>query len=258
MTKWTAEAILRESAGWTSAWIPADSAYAATDEFRFSVEGSEATLRVYTGPDADADGVLARALAAASDLGVSTLRVTIGPGLLGGVTTEHIAGLSPETVEIYDILAIELDDEPWTRMSVANGVEVREIETSTDAALFDAASESVWGAAPLDGASTETANRTAEPGSFVALLDGTPVASGGFSLSGPVARLWGGGVVASARGRGVYRALVARRLAVAAERGATLAIVHAQPTSSPILQRSGFAKYGERRLTRLRDLQGCR
>lgn len=256
MSTWSADAVLRESAGWTSTWIPADSAYAATEEFQFSVEGSEATLRVYTGSDGDPEAVLGRAMAAASDLGVTTVRLTIGPGLLGGVTADHIARFAPETVEVYDILAIELDDHPWTRMPVADDVEVREIRSADDAARFDAAAEMVWGAAPHDGASAQAADRTTEPGSFVAIVDGRSVASGGFSLAGPVARLWGGGVVAAARGRGVYRALVASRLEVAASRGATLAIVHAQPTSSPTLQRIGFGKYGERRLTRLRNLGG--
>ena len=55
----------------------------------------------------------------------------------------------------------------------------------------------------------------------------------------------GGGVVTEFRGRGVYRALLAARMAEAAKRKATLALVKARTSSSsPILRRAGFTSYG--------------
>lgn len=81
---------------------------------------------------------------------------------------------------------------------------------------------------------------------FLARIDGEPVGSAGYTLVGDVARLWGAGVVESSRGRGVYRAMLAARLADARRKGATLAIVQAQvDTSAPILRRLGFTVYGE-------------
>jgi GNAT superfamily N-acetyltransferase len=59
-------------------------------------------------------------------------------------------------------------------------------------------------------------------------------------------------VVPAFRGRGMYRALVRARLAHAAARGATLALVHAEPTSSPVLQRLGFGVYGQQRVLAFR------
>jgi GNAT superfamily N-acetyltransferase len=54
------------------------------------------------------------------------------------------------------------------------------------------------------------------------------------------AGLWGGGTVPGWRSRGIFRALVAYRAAVAAERGYRYLQVDALPTSRPILERLGF------------------
>jgi GNAT superfamily N-acetyltransferase len=52
------------------------------------------------------------------------------------------------------------------------------------------------------------------------------------------------GVLPGFRHRGIYRALVAERLRLAAENGAPLVITHARPTSRPILEWLGFAPVG--------------
>ncbi len=54
------------------------------------------------------------------------------------------------------------------------------------------------------------------------------------------ASLWGGGTVSDWRGRGIYRALVALRARIAAERGYRYLQVDASSQSRPILQRLGF------------------
>jgi GNAT superfamily N-acetyltransferase len=54
------------------------------------------------------------------------------------------------------------------------------------------------------------------------------------------AGLWGGGTVPAWRGKGIFRALVAYRAGLAAERGYRYLQVDALPTSRPILQRLGF------------------
>jgi len=80
---------------------------------------------------------------------------------------------------------------------------------------------------------------------MLAVVDGRPVGSAGMTLDGPAAKLWGGGVIAEYRGRGVYRALLQARLEAAASRGATIALVKARAgTSAPILSRAGFRSYG--------------
>lgn len=54
------------------------------------------------------------------------------------------------------------------------------------------------------------------------------------------ASLWGGGTVPEWRGRGLYRALVSYRAAIAAARGYRYLHVDALPDSRPILERLGF------------------
>ena len=75
----------------------------------------------------------------------------------------------------------------------------------------------------------------------------TPLSSGGLNLfpSLGLGFLWGGGTVPEGRGRGAYRALVAARLARAAERGCPLVAIYARHgTSDPIVAALGFAKAG--------------
>jgi GNAT superfamily N-acetyltransferase len=82
----------------------------------------------------------------------------------------------------------------------------------------------------------------------VAFLDGVPAAGGGCGIVGQVARLWGAGTRPAFRGRGAYRAVLAGRIALAREHGATLALVKGRvETSGPILRRAGFTAYGEER-----------
>jgi GNAT superfamily N-acetyltransferase len=89
-------------------------------------------------------------------------------------------------------------------------------------------------------------------GAITAYLGGAPVGAGGLEVVDGVARLWGGGVIESARGQGVYRALLAARLEYAVAQGATMALVKARTdTSAPILLRAGFAAYGQESVYRV-------
>ncbi|MGW1275117.1 GNAT family N-acetyltransferase [Streptomyces sp. NPDC002491] len=77
----------------------------------------------------------------------------------------------------------------------------------------------------------------------VALAGRTPVSSARMELveGTAFAGLWGGGTVEAWRGRGVYRALIAHRARVAADRGYRYLQVDASDQSRPILERLGFA-----------------
>ena len=83
------------------------------------------------------------------------------------------------------------------------------------------------------------------PDSFVgvlAMVGDEPVSSARMELypGTGFAGLWGGGTVEPWRGKGIYRALVAFRAAIATERGYTYLQVDATEQSRPILQRLGF------------------
>lgn len=86
-----------------------------------------------------------------------------------------------------------------------------------------------------------------QPGSVEAVLakvEGTAVSAGRveFHEGTEFASLWGGGTLRAWRGRGVFRALVAHRAALARDRGFRYLQVDASPESRPILQRLGFAE----------------
>ena len=88
----------------------------------------------------------------------------------------------------------------------------------------------------------------------VATLTGEPASTGGCTLAGEVAQLWGAVTLPAFRGRGAYRAVLAERLRLAADHGGTLALVKGRMvTSAPILLRAGFADFGEERCYWLRS-----
>jgi GNAT superfamily N-acetyltransferase len=77
---------------------------------------------------------------------------------------------------------------------------------------------------------------------FVAYDEGVPVSSARISYDpgSQFAGLWGGATLASHRGMGYYKALVAVRLQEAMRRGVRLLYIDASPMSRPILERRGF------------------
>ncbi len=76
----------------------------------------------------------------------------------------------------------------------------------------------------------------------VAFVDGKPVSGGRVDLEDGVefAGLFGGITLPEYRGRGLYRATVAKRAELARERGYRWLYSDALPTSRPILERLGF------------------
>jgi hypothetical protein len=82
-------------------------------------------------------------------------------------------------------------------------------------------------------------------GRYLAYVHNQAVGAAGFTMVDGVLRLWGGGVLAKARGRGAYRALLTARCLQGIRQGATLALVKGRSaTSAPILRRAGFTSYG--------------
>jgi hypothetical protein len=82
----------------------------------------------------------------------------------------------------------------------------------------------------------------------LASVNGEPASSGGCTVRGEVAQLWGAVTLREYRRRGSYRAVLAERLRLAREHGAELALVKGRvDTSGPILLRAGFADHDEER-----------
>jgi GNAT superfamily N-acetyltransferase len=151
------------------------------------------------------------------------------------------AGLEPEETETVVIgLVADLALEP----SLPEGVSIREVTERADLRRIGAMEEAVWGDDHgwLDDLAAE---READPEGlriFLAEAGGTVVSAGWvrFPSGTEFATLWGGATLKEWRGRGIYRALVAERARIAAERGRLYVETDASDDSRPILERLGF------------------
>jgi GNAT superfamily N-acetyltransferase len=77
---------------------------------------------------------------------------------------------------------------------------------------------------------------------YGAYVDGLPVASAriNYPANSQFASLWGGGTLEGHRGRGIYTALLAKRLEEAVRRGRRFLTIDASPMSRPIVEKLGF------------------
>lgn len=151
------------------------------------------------------------------------------------------AGLVPEETETVVIArAGDIALEP----ALPAGVVIREVRDRRDLAGIQQLEEAVWDEdhSWLDDLAAE---RDADPDGLRVFLAqaGDLVVSAGwirFPSGTEFATLWGGATRPAWRGRGIYRALVAQRAKLAAERGRRYIEVDASDDSRPILERLGF------------------
>ncbi|WP_338836173.1 N-acetyltransferase [Gordonia polyisoprenivorans] len=256
-----ASAVLAESVAWRSSWHPDGSRHLVDGDFEFYLHGADATLLRFHGPDGDPRRILDDALRTVSAHGASGLRITVGLGTFADLDDDEVARRGGTLVAVVDVVARAVDASVANSVPVPTEIAVRRVQTADDLALFASISERAWGFAPpvladpgfdvgdpttrlfiAERVSSAACSASAEPA-------GDHVGAGGYELAGPTARFWGAAILPAYRGRGAYRALVAARLRDALRCGARLALVHAEQTSSPILQRIGFARYAQRRLT---------
>ncbi|NYG54886.1 GNAT family N-acetyltransferase [Nocardioides perillae] len=174
----------------------------------------------------------------------------------------HLQARGATLVEQYAVLALDLRGS-LPDVAPPADVEVREVVDLATRRDLDRVDVAVFGGEALDDdaliAGLERDRRDGlDAPRFVAYRSGSPVGGAGCTLVGDTpgtvdtVRLWGGGVLAPHRGRGVYRALLAHRLRLATARGAEVALVKARvETSAPVLLRTGFSRLGEERCWRL-------
>ncbi len=151
------------------------------------------------------------------------------------------AGFVPEdmeTVLIAPVSAIAIE------ASAPDGVVVREVSELADLRRIGRMEEAVW-EEEHSWVADLGEERAADPDGlriFVAEAGGAVVCAGWirFPSGTEFATLWGGATLPAWRGRGIYRALVAERARLAAERGRRYLEVDASDESRPILERLGF------------------
>jgi GNAT superfamily N-acetyltransferase len=151
------------------------------------------------------------------------------------------AGLRPEETETVVIARVDgIAAEPV----LPDGVVLREVTSREDFPRIAQMEEAVWGSDHrwLDDLAKE---READPKGlriFVAEVGELVVSAGWvrFPSGTEFGTLWGGATLPAWRGRGIYRALVARRAQLAAEQDRRYLEVDASDDSRPILERLGF------------------
>ncbi len=154
------------------------------------------------------------------------------------------AGLEPEGPEalmIAEAAELALDVPP------PDGVELVPVADAEGVAALVALHDEVFGGdhAKLGRVLLSAIERESDSTVAVLAMAGDTPVSGArveFVEGTDFAGLWGGGTLAAWRGRGVFRALVSYRAALAAARGYRYLHVEASPDSRPILRRLGFAE----------------
>ena len=151
------------------------------------------------------------------------------------------AGFVPEDTETVVIARIEtLAVEP----ALPEGVVIREVTERSGFSRIAELEEAVWHEDPgwVEALADEWEFAPDRLRVFVAVAGETTVSAGWvrFPSGTEFATLWGGATLQEWRGRGIYRALVAERARIAAERGRTYIETDASDDSRPILERLGF------------------
>jgi GNAT superfamily N-acetyltransferase len=128
-----------------------------------------------------------------------------------------------------------------------SGIEIRRITDPADLADVVAVESTVWNddnAWLGEALGAELAQDPDSLGIYIAYADGKAVSAGWIRLHAgrAFATLWGGSTLPAYRSRGIYRALVETRAALARSRGARYLAVEASDDSRPILERNGFRK----------------
>jgi GNAT superfamily N-acetyltransferase len=151
-------------------------------------------------------------------------------------------GFVPEEMETVVIAPVSsVAGEPL----LPDGVELREVSERADLDRIAAMEEAIWGDGRSWLADSLEAEHAVDPSALTIVVAeaGDEVVCAAwirFAAGSEFASLWGGGTLPDWRGRGIYRAIVAYRANLAAQRGFRYLQVDASDNSRPILERLGF------------------
>lgn len=242
------EAVRAAAARWI--WIPVDATDVTTDDYRLTHYSDYSSVQ-WSVTERPLDAVLAEVVDHAREADRPTLRWWVDDRTRPADTEAQLAALGLRMVERLEVLALPVE----TDLPVPDDVTVVQATSRADVELAGRIQAEVFDMSPATQAQVQDLTRSVTLPeterlirSYVAYVDGEPVASAGSTVDGDALRFWDGAVRSAHRGRGAYRALVAQRLRDARTTTARFALVKAvDTTSAPILKKLGFAPYGEQR-----------
>lgn len=163
------------------------------------------------------------------------------PGLHEALLENGFTADLPESIMIGEARALSTD------VPLPEGVTLRQVLTEPDVRAMSAMQDEVFGEPVSDQMANALLRRLAHDEGmelWVAEAEGRIISAGRLE---PVpgtdfAGIWGGATREEWRGRGIYRALTARRAQSALAKGKTLINSDSTEFSRPILERSGLVK----------------
>ncbi len=248
------ERVLDAAANWV--WVPVDAVDATTTEYRMTLYRDLASVAWSTTerPVEDlADEIVRRA----REAGSPRLRWWVTDRTTPAQTATVLERLGFQLAETLDVLALDLTSFEPEGLRLPKDVTVRLAEDEASLRLAGDLGAEVFDEPPPSAAQLADSLRSVQAArasgtwrfrQYVAHLGDRPVGTGGATLDDDVLRLWGGAVLPDARGRGVYRSMLATRCADGVAAGARVALVKGRvKTSGPILRRAGFDSVGQER-----------
>lgn len=259
MSDWTTERVLQAAAEWI--WVPADADEVKTADYhliRYPDHFQQPTQVAWCRTDRPLDEVIEEVLDHVRRWGRSEVFWWTSSSTRPPETEAVLQARGATAAETVQVLAHDLSA-GLPPIDVPRDVRVELVRDRERLRALQAVNAEVWDAPPpdeelLSRSLLEVEGELANWSGFrvLAWIGAEPVSFGGCTLAGDVARLWGAGTRPAWERRGAYRAVLAERLRVAREHGATLALVKGRvETSAPILARVGFTPYGEERCYRL-------
>jgi len=260
VSAWTESAVAAAAAAWV--WVPPDADEVRTEAYQLARYPD----RYFTHPacvlwsrtDGPVDELIDEVAGHVCGWGLSEVYWCVSASTRPAGTEAELMRRGATLDDTAQVLAYdmtdglpELDEPPGISWSVVDDAAGLRAERLINAEVWGQGGEAGEpDEAEIESGLAEVREQLADWSGFrvVAYLDGEPAAYGGCTPVDGVARLWGAGTRTPLRGRGAYRVVLARRMALARAHGATLALVKGRvATSAPILRRAGFRSYGEER-----------
>jgi GNAT superfamily N-acetyltransferase len=238
----------------------------------FNAQVRQSTRPDGTGALIEADGAVVRRVSDRGQYGSGVLWSDLGPRTAGAVIAAQVAyfrdlgekfewklysydqpadlaerllaaGFIPEEAEALMLAEISQVPRP---AGLPAGIRLEQVTDAAGLGRLFGVHERVFGDAEPElrnSLAAQLSNAPQVTAMVVAMAGDEPVCAGRveFVPGADFAGLWGGGTLPQWRGRGIYRALVGYRAALAAERGYRYLQVDASPESRPILERIGFS-----------------